>query len=73
MSLLSMRPGSQVSSLVKNKNIIDIEENPPVFLIIGRFSLVSLTRSAGADHLNGRKKKAEHLTNVEAAALKITY
>ena len=73
MTLLSMRPGSQVSSLVKNKNIIDIEENPPVFLIIGRFSLVSLTRSAGTDYLNGRKKKAEHLTNVEAAALKITY
>ena len=73
MTLLSMSPGSQLSSLVKNKNIIDIEENPPVFLIIGQFSLVSLTRSAGADYLSDRKKKAEHLTNVEATALEITY
>ena len=73
MTLPSMHPGSQVSSPVKNKNIIYIEENPPFFLIIGQFSLVSLTRSAGADYLNGRKKKAEHLTNVEAAALEITY
>ena len=73
MTLLSMRPGSQVSSLVKNTNIMYIEENPPVFLIIGQFSLVSITCSAGADHLNGRKKKAEQLTNVEATALEITY